>query len=212
MTRVVHYFKMELVKGQTEIFDRVGRKNFKTSLHTEPGTLVMLAGREKNPLNAHVFEVYADQAAYEAHRKSSQFQAYVDQVGQHVKKRELFDLKEEAFFEKEGTLKALDGQVLVRVQKVMTSGWFIEEFYESVMEQLPRAFQRSEELVGLYATTMLEDPRVWYFFEIYRIEKDKKPSTVRYLNGTMNMLNLKAVWKLESSFVVRQGITRKKWR
>ena len=103
---------------------------------------------------------------------------------------------------------ALDGQLLVRVQKVMTSGWDMDEFRETVMEQLPRAFKRSKELVGLYVTTWLEDERDWYFFEVYRLENGKKPSMVRYLNGTKELVVNKKNWELNGSFMVSQGKAR----
>ena len=208
MTRVVHYVEMELEKGSEKVFEWVGRENFVTSMHTEPGTFLMVAGHEKNPRKARVFEIYADEAAYETHRKSPQFQAYVDQVGPHLKKRELFELKEEAFFEAEGPQTALDGEVLVRVQKVMTSGWDMDEFREAVMEQLPPAFERSKDLIGLYATTWLEDERDWYFFEVYRFEAGKKPSMVRYLNGTKELVVNKKNWELNGPFMVSQGKDR----
>lgn len=75
---IFNIFELGIQPGQIADYDRVGTHNITTSVGHEPGTLAMYSVKQKaNPNMAYMVEVYADPTAYEAHRASEPYKAFL---------------------------------------------------------------------------------------------------------------------------------------
>src|SRR4051794_9776851 len=75
---VVRIAELEIDPAQLERYKEVVKEEMETSVRVEPGVLAIYAVAEKeNPTRIRFFEMYADEAAYNAHRESPHFKKYV---------------------------------------------------------------------------------------------------------------------------------------
>ncbi|OOH84523.1 hypothetical protein BMT54_12155 [Pasteurellaceae bacterium 15-036681] len=77
-TPIVNLFELGIQQGQVAKYDEVGTHNITTSISAEQGTLAMYSIKQKNDPNmAYMFEIYADEQAYQAHLQSAQYKAFI---------------------------------------------------------------------------------------------------------------------------------------
>ena len=82
---VFNIFELGVQPEKTAQYDAVGKHNIQTSLAREQGTLAMYSvKRSDDPNLAYMVELYADDAAYQAHRASPHFQHYLRDTGAMV--------------------------------------------------------------------------------------------------------------------------------
>ena len=75
--RVVQIASLQIDSAHLDEYKAMLKEGVETAIRVEPGVLTLYAVYEKeHPTHVTVFEVYADQAAYEAHIKSTHFQKY----------------------------------------------------------------------------------------------------------------------------------------
>lgn len=74
---VVRLAQLEIEPAQLEAYRAALREEIETSIAHEPGVQALYAVAEKDhPSRLHLMEIYADQAAYEAHVSSPHFLKY----------------------------------------------------------------------------------------------------------------------------------------
>ena len=74
---IFNLFEFGIQNGQTAAYDQFGENNIRTSLTKETGTLAMHSVKQKaNPQITYMIEIYADDAAYQTHIASSQYQKF----------------------------------------------------------------------------------------------------------------------------------------
>ena len=74
---IVRIAELEIDPADMDAYKALLREEIKASLKTEPGVLAFYAVSLKNrPAQIRILEVYADQAAYEAHLQSPHFLKY----------------------------------------------------------------------------------------------------------------------------------------
>jgi quinol monooxygenase YgiN len=74
---IVRIAELEIDPAQLEAYKAMLAEEVDTSVHVEPGVLSLNAVSVKGmPASIRLLEVYADQAAYEAHLKSPHFLKY----------------------------------------------------------------------------------------------------------------------------------------
>ena len=75
---IMNFFELGIVEGQNTAYHQVAQHNIQTSIKNEKGTLAMIALQsQNNPQMGYMLELYADEAAYQAHRQTPHFQAYL---------------------------------------------------------------------------------------------------------------------------------------
>jgi quinol monooxygenase YgiN len=73
----VRLAELRIDPGQLEDYKAALREEIEASIRLEPGVLTLYAVSVKgDPAQIRIFEIYADQAAYEAHLQSPHFQKY----------------------------------------------------------------------------------------------------------------------------------------
>ena len=84
-----------------EEFNQVGENNLLTSHKVEPGTLAMYSTHvPDDPATCYVFEVYADEDAYNVHAASPQFGEFVKLAGKALTGRSVYQLVPRLMIEK----------------------------------------------------------------------------------------------------------------
>ncbi|MFZ7274964.1 putative quinol monooxygenase [Avibacterium avium] len=77
-TPIMNLFELGIAEGQNTAYYQVAQHNIQTSIKNEKGTLAMIALQsQNNPQMGYMLELYADEAAYQAHRQTPHFQAYL---------------------------------------------------------------------------------------------------------------------------------------
>jgi len=88
----VRVAELEIDPAQLEGYKAAVREEMETSVRDEPGVLAIYAVAERdNPSRLRFFEVYADEAAYNAHIGSAHFQKYVTTTKGLIVSRRLID-------------------------------------------------------------------------------------------------------------------------
>lgn len=78
---VARIFEFVVAPEHVDSFIAAGRDNILASLRDEPGVLsIYLTTDKADPTRLYVVEAYRDEAAYEAHRETEHFQAFVRAV------------------------------------------------------------------------------------------------------------------------------------
>ena len=91
---VFNIFELGVQPEKTAQYDAVGKHNIQTSIAGEQGTLAMYSVKRKdNPNMAYMIELYADDAAYQAHRATPQYAEFAKQSPQILTNhKQKFDL------------------------------------------------------------------------------------------------------------------------
>ncbi|QND48462.1 antibiotic biosynthesis monooxygenase [Rhizobium lusitanum] len=91
-TPVVRIAELEIDPAQMEAYSAAVKVEMETSIRVEPGVLALYAVSIKGkPNHLRFFEMYADNAAYEAHRNSAHFKTYVATTKDMILDRKLFE-------------------------------------------------------------------------------------------------------------------------
>jgi len=88
----VRIAELEIDPAQLEAYKTAVTEEMETSVRVEPGVLAIYAVAEKdNPSKFRFFEMYADEAAYNAHIQSAHFKKYVQTTKDMITSRRLID-------------------------------------------------------------------------------------------------------------------------
>ncbi|MDO5658427.1 MAG: putative quinol monooxygenase [Paracoccus sp. (in: a-proteobacteria)] len=78
MPPILRIFEFTLAPDDVETFMAAGRDNIRNSVRDEPGVLSMsVATDATDATRLYVVETYRDEAAYQAHRDTLHFQAFI---------------------------------------------------------------------------------------------------------------------------------------
>jgi quinol monooxygenase YgiN len=88
----VRIAELEIDPAQLESYKAAVKEEMETSICVEPGVLAIYAVAEAgNPSRLRFFEMYADEAAYEAHVASPHFRKYFETTKGMIASRKLLD-------------------------------------------------------------------------------------------------------------------------
>ncbi|WP_202409523.1 putative quinol monooxygenase [Hufsiella arboris] len=91
--QMVRMALIEIDPGQVDKYKAAVKEVGETSLRTEPGVLMLYSVADKlKPNQVTVMEIYADSAAYEAHRQTAHFKKYKEVTKGMVKSLQLLDV------------------------------------------------------------------------------------------------------------------------
>ena len=83
---VVRLAELQIDPAQLDAYRAALREEIDASIHLEPGVLTLYAVAVKGePTQIRIFEMYADQAAYEAHLQTTHFKKYKTSTQSMVK-------------------------------------------------------------------------------------------------------------------------------
>ncbi len=83
---------LRIKPDQMENFTAAVKEEMEASLRVEPGVFALYAVTDKSdPTRIIFFEMYADEAAYQAHRETPHFQKYFQTTGDMIAERVLME-------------------------------------------------------------------------------------------------------------------------
>ena len=89
---VVRIAKLQIEPAQLENYKAALKEHAETAVRIEPGVITLYAVYEKNnPTHVTVFEIYADNEAYQSHLKTPHFLKYKSTTKEMVKALELIE-------------------------------------------------------------------------------------------------------------------------
>ncbi len=92
MKPMVRIAELEIDPVQIDAYNVALRAEISASIRLEPGVLALYAVAVKgHPEQVRIFEIYADQAAYEAHLKTPHFRTYKSETQAMVKSLKLIE-------------------------------------------------------------------------------------------------------------------------
>ena len=166
---VFNIFELGVQPGQAVAYNEVGKRNITTSVGSEKGTLAMYSAKRQNrPDIAYMFEIYADEAAYQVHIQSPQYQEFLRRspeiLTEHKRKIEV----EPQFLgdkKVQQTAATLNNLVIVDVKPE-----YGRAFRDVVMPEMAQSLEVENGVLAIYAATERANSNRWYFYEIYASE------------------------------------------
>ncbi len=211
---ITRLFKLGRKLDNLEEFNRVGETNLITSVTNEPGTLAMYSTHlADDPAMCYVFEVYADDDAYQVHASSDQFKAYVAMAADNLTTREVCPVEPELMVEKPEGLKITDGNASPRCCFVQILPDKLEQFREEVFTNMRTSVAQEPGVLYLYAASFADDPLHWVFWEGYASEEayEKHRQTRHfqtYITNTADCLSEKELVQLAADCLASKGLLR----
>jgi len=208
---ITRLFKLGRKLDNTAEFDRVGEHNLTTSIETEAGTLAMYSTHlADDAAMCYVFEVYADDDAYQVHAASPQFKAYVAMAADNLTSREVCQVQPELMVEKSTGLKVTDGKASPRCCFVQILPDKLEQFREAVFTNMRTSVETEPGVLYLYACSFADDPLHWVFWEGYASEEAYEAHRQTehfqtYIANTADCLSEKELVQLSADCLVSKG-------
>ncbi|MBO4124185.1 antibiotic biosynthesis monooxygenase [Streptococcus suis] len=209
---VVHLFHLGVDEKNRDSFYQVGMENFQTSYEEEAGTLAMYASSLKeNPLEYKVFEVYADEVAYQSHRTSLHYQSYVEQVGSKLTKREVYEV--EALFLEEKLPSGVwlgAEKYFLKFAQIQVEAGSEKAIERSVLLNMQTSIKEEVGVLAMYAVKDSQQSNRYYFYEVYASAKAYEdhrltPHFQRYISETQDLVEEKNLQDLENSIAISKG-------
>jgi quinol monooxygenase YgiN len=209
---ITRLFKLERDLSKSKHFDEVGEANLTTSIEKEPGTLAMYATHmPENPSTCYVFEIYADDAAYEVHASSAQFKDYVAMAADVLTGREVFQVTPQVMIEKPEPLRVTGkNSVEPHLVFVDVKPGNDEAFRAAIEANMRTAIAEEPGVLIMYATTMADSPNRWAFWEVYAnaeaYEAHRESEHFKaYIAATEEIVEGKEFFVLASDTLVSKG-------
>ena len=166
---ITRLFRLERNMDYEDEFNKVGENNLLTSHKVEPGTLAMFSTHDPDdPKTCYVFEVYADDDAYNVHAASKQFGAFVELAGKVLTGRAVFTLVPRLMLEKPEEI-CVTGETAIEPHLVFVDikPGSEEQFLSAITANMSTAIDVEPGVLVMYAATLNDDPNRWVFWEVY---------------------------------------------
>lgn len=206
---IMNVFELGVQAGKTAQYDQVGEQNIRTSIATEQGTLAMYSLKAKNnPQMAYMVEIYADDTAYQTHRNSPQYKAFLQAspeiLTEHKKPIAVIPqfLGDKKVAMAQNTRPNL---VMVEVKAEQN-----QQFKQIISAEMAQSLKVESGVLAMYATTLKNEPNKWLFFEIYADDNAyqahrQTPHFQDYIKQTAEMVVDKQYIELEPAYFGNKG-------
>lgn len=206
---VMNFFELGIAQGQHAEFQQVGKHNIDTSITNEKGTLAMIAVQpSEQPDMAYMVEIYADDEAYQTHRNSPQYQAFLAQSPTILTDHKVFTPLVPQFLgdkKVQATAPSLTNLAMVEVKPQYNA-----DFKRIVSQEMAQSLKAENSVLAMYAATYKNQPNKWLFFEIYADDTAyqthrQTPHFQAYLKDTAAMLESKNFRTIQPLYLGNQG-------
>ena len=209
---ITRLFRLVADPTQLDRFGSVGEQNLMTSITNEPGTLSMNATHLPADASVnYVFEIYADQAAYEVHAASPQFKAYGTMASEVLTGRAVYSCNPQLLLEKPEALRATSASAVApRLARVVVPAENDVAFRDAVFTNMRASVAGEPGVLAMYAVTLADDPTTWYFWEVYASEESyaahrETAHFKTYIAATADLVSDKELTPLVPDTLVNQG-------
>lgn len=206
---MMNIFELGVPQGKAAQYDAVAEHNISTSIQNEKGTLAMYSVKSKtNPNLAYMVEIYADENAYEIHRTSPQYSAFLKaspEILTDHKKRIALDPQFLGDKKVKQTKETRTNYVTVEVKPEDNA-----KFKEIVVAEMAQSLKVEDGVIAMYAATLKDNPNQWIFFEIYANDAAYEAHCEtqhfkEYIEKTGAMLKDKGYVQIRPEYLGNQG-------
>jgi len=165
-------FKLRIKASERAAFARVGEQNLLKSITREPGTLAMYTGHlDLNGVENRVLELYQDQASYDIHAKSPQFQIFKTVAGQAVVEQSVTALTPILLLTSGPALRVVaPTKYLVVLTEFTIKTSQLPAFQSLLTAEMQTAMSTEPGLVTSYLGQATADPQQLIMFDLYENE------------------------------------------
>ena len=166
---ITRLFRLERDMAKEDVYNEVGAHNLTTSIKVEPGTLAMYATHvPDDPKTCYVFEIYADDDAYNVHVASEHFQAFAKMAGEVLTGRAVYQLVPQLLVEKSEPLFVNEPNAIEpHLVYVDVKPGGEEAFLAAITANMRTAVEVEPGVLVMYAATLADNPQRWVFWEVY---------------------------------------------
>lgn len=209
---MLRIFELGVQPGKQAQFDEAARANLLASVAGEPGTLAMHAASPQGDANlAYLFEIYADEAAYQAHTEGAPYKGYLQKAPQLLGAHRKFIATEAQFLAEKPQpihpdmhpdMPPDSGTPVMSFAQVLTQPNENAAFAQKVLPALQQAMQASPQLLALYAGTAKDNPNQWFFIELHA-QPPAQPHA--YLHAAQPLLQSQKISPMQGRVLVSKG-------
>lgn len=205
---IFNLFEFGIQNGQTAAYDQFGENNIRTSLTKETGTIAMHSVKQKaNPQITYMIEIYADDAAYQTHIASSQYQKFREAAPQILTDHK-HNLVPQYLADKKIEPNRDTSANLIRIAVKTEAN---EQFAQIVKTEMRESIKKENGVLARYAATDKDQPNQWHFFEIYANDAAyqahrKTPHFQKYLQETADLLQDKTFIEITPTLLMNKGV------
>ena len=190
-TPFIRWAELEVDAGQLAAFEAAARAHVDAAIQSEPGLLALHVTQEaERPTHVRVFEMYANESAYQAHLASPHFKRFVAATQAMITARQLFTaipIRADGKPLGEGALPQ------VRVADLQIDPERMAEYRAAVTEEIDTSMKTEPGVRAIYAMALASDPGALRFFEIYADEAAYQshiasPHFRKYVEATKDLI------------------------
>lgn len=213
---VAHLFRLGIDSQDASTFHEAGVYNLTTSHENEAGTLAMFSSQIKGTDDYIVFEIYQDEEAYQIHRQSPQFKHYVENAGSKLVSRHAFEVTPAFLQEKLPSGQWIGSEhFFPKFAQVTVKADGQSAFEESVLKNMTTSLDQEAGVLAMYALKDVDNPSVWYFYEVYAseaayAEHRDTAHFMTYIAETKDLLLDKVLLDLTNDVMVTKGELKNK--
>lgn len=205
-------FKLRIKPDKQADFLAVGKQNLLTSIDQESGTLAMYTGHlDSAGTENRVIELYRDQASYEVHANSPQFQAFKNVASQVVIEQSVINLNPILLMEQSFALRLVNetsSKVYLTEFKVETDK--LSEFREIVTSEIEHAHSKEPGLLVTYLGQNADVINKFILFEAYEdfsaYQKHRQSTYFKkFQKGSLNLGIQSQTFEIKPDVLVNQG-------
>ena len=187
---LIRWAELDIDPTKLDSFNAAANALAEAVLRTEPGVAAYHAVSEADePARVHVFEMYDDAAAYQAHVRQSHFQDFRTTTERMVTSRRLFDTVPI----KLGAKARLAASPLVRIAELEIDPDQLPAYEAAVSEEIDESIRSEPGVLTIYAVALANKPSQLRFLEIYADEAAyrqhlESPHFKKYVQTTQPMI------------------------
>lgn len=208
-------FKMHQLEINPDTHDQylnASRGDMITAVAIEDGTFGMYASHQPNDLTKnYIFEVFTDEAAYQEHRKSGQYQQFHQEMDGVVVSDKETDLEPQFMGHQDVALNiSTPNDLWVNIVNISVKEDHLDDFKRVVAKQLKNAIDGDTGILAIYAGTKKGQPSEWVIYEVFQSEENYRkhlanPDHQDYVNTTKDWVANKDVAQTIGDILVNQG-------
>lgn len=168
---VFNIFELAIKQDNNTAYDSLAEKNITASVTGEPGTLAMYsASKRANPAVAYVFEIYADNHAYDKHLNSTSYKEFLRKspdILEASQKRRI-DVVPQFLADKK---IVQSDSTIANFVIVVVKPECGHAFRDIVLPEMAQSIKQEDGVLAMYAAIDKANPNRWYFYEIYASEE-----------------------------------------
>lgn len=201
---IIPYIRLAILNvqpSQIENFKSIAMNNVQSTLNQEDDVMGFYSFIQKeDPKQIFVFEIYKDEAAYQAHLLSPHYKQFVMNVSSMIENRVLYETVPVKLARKPTSLPA---HFYIRIAELNLKPKDLNAYKMAVIEEIEASIEKEPGVFAIYSVALKDDPNQLHFLEFYADEQAyqqhrESPHFQKYLTLTKPMIKSLKSFEVES--------------